>query len=769
MYPQKSKSFEIYIYWIGFVGFMLSSTRNNSDSAKQFGFFSSASISSITSTSLNASANMDNNAQNENVKFVTPRPPGADKTQASMYATPMATAVGTPATFNDIRNAFGTTPRNGAPDACSVYSTVTLVDDTDEETRRVQAYFRSQLREMTNEFVRRFADSQNVMSLEDDRAEARIDADWKRTAIIDALWKFVTEVVNTFPQPSGTDAVNRRLSAKAAMRVVESLSKRPFFDEGVIGEVKSFPTWDDFNVKPPTLKRPADESQLPEMPADKTPCRDTRDRDTQPLQPVTNVPMIEIGPNAAIGDAGSAAPSGEAPPPARNTDKKSQYEALAEPDEVIANRQLAKVFAPTPKGHVSVKPKKLTFNLPEQKTPRNTMPLAFEQQVDRSIERKREVLNKESTTATALSQKTQTKTLEAVSAEEAVKAKQLKLAQLQREEKEKKARMMRAIREKEEMEERRKRQEETERERKEKERLEKERRERKEAEEKLKAELDGSIQRTLNWQIGLQANLDAANHKLAKFRKMENDLDAQISKLAQKQREEEAERGQEEIGLGEEANTPHKRPLIDLTSGARRIATPRRTMAPKTQPIAPLAFDDDDEDAAPLPANDCNALTVAKIDTASSTREKHLQDQIDVLQQQINGMKLNHAPTQHNAFNSSEEILRQTLWIQQQQLARDFAEHARPSSPFENGSPQEYLLLMAKFDLVAKDRRMDARAKLLELANWVAGDAKRVVEAYSTLQPAEQAYNDARSQLDMLFGRNYNSITAIINSRRESN
>ena len=119
------------------------------------------------------------------------------------------------------------------------------------------------------------------------------------------------------------------------------------------------------------------------------------------------------------------------------------------------------------------------------------------------------------------------------------------------------------------------------------------------------------------------------------------------------------------------------------------------------------------------------------------------------------------------AANSNEDLLRQSLWIQQQQLARDFAEHARPSAPFNNGSPQEYLLLMAKFDLVAKDRCMDARAKLLELANWVAGNAKEVVEAYSTLQPAEQAYAEARRQLDMLFGRNYNSITAIINSIKD--
>ena len=97
-----------------------------------------------------------------------------------------------------------------------------------------------------------------------------------------------------------------------------------------------------------------------------------------------------------------------------------------------------------------------------------------------------------------------------------------------------------------------------------------------------------------------------------------------------------------------------------------------------------------------------------------------------------------------------------------QQLAQTYAINARPTKPFEKGSSNEYKLLMRKFDLVANSRGMDARAKMLELSAWLEGPAKLIVDAESIGENPEEAYKQARAELDNLFGRNDDATTSLL-------
>ena len=101
-------------------------------------------------------------------------------------------------------------------------------------------------------------------------------------------------------------------------------------------------------------------------------------------------------------------------------------------------------------------------------------------------------------------------------------------------------------------------------------------------------------------------------------------------------------------------------------------------------------------------------------------------------------------------------------WLHTQQLAQTFAQNARPAVPFEMGSANQYLIHMARFDMVANTRGMDSRAKVLELSNWFTGTPQVIIDAVSTIEDADLAYATARSELDALFGRNRDSASSLI-------
>ena len=101
-------------------------------------------------------------------------------------------------------------------------------------------------------------------------------------------------------------------------------------------------------------------------------------------------------------------------------------------------------------------------------------------------------------------------------------------------------------------------------------------------------------------------------------------------------------------------------------------------------------------------------------------------------------------------------------WIQTQQLAQTYATNAQPSKPFAKGSSNDYKLLMNKFDMVANTKGMDARTKMLELSNWLDGPAKLIVDAETIGENPEEAYERAREELDILFGRNDDATTTLL-------
>ena len=69
---------------------------------------------------------------------------------------------------------------------------------------------------------------------------------------------------------------------------------------------------------------------------------------------------------------------------------------------------------------------------------------------------------------------------------------------------------------------------------------------------------------------------------------------------------------------------------------------------------------------------------------------------------------------------------------------------------------------MNKFDMVANTKGMDARAKMLELSNWLDGPAKLIVDAETIGDNPEEAYERAREELDILFGRNDDATTTLL-------
>jgi len=94
-------------------------------------------------------------------------------------------------------------------------------------------------------------------------------------------------------------------------------------------------------------------------------------------------------------------------------------------------------------------------------------------------------------------------------------------------------------------------------------------------------------------------------------------------------------------------------------------------------------------------------------------------------------------------------------------------QNARPIEPFENGSPNDYALLMANFDMVANTRGMDTRAKVLELQNWFKGAANKIVKSAAMIGDPDIAYATARSKLDDLFGRQNDNIDNLIKSIKQ--
>ena len=120
------------------------------------------------------------------------------------------------------------------------------------------------------------------------------------------------------------------------------------------------------------------------------------------------------------------------------------------------------------------------------------------------------------------------------------------------------------------------------------------------------------------------------------------------------------------------------------------------------------------------------------------------------------------APAGASPRDAADSHHRELLWIQTQQLAQTYAQNARPAKLFESGSSSDFALLMGKFDLAANTKGMDARAKLLELSNWLAGAPKLIVDAEASEPDAELAYARARSELTALFGRNDDATAGLM-------
>ena len=120
------------------------------------------------------------------------------------------------------------------------------------------------------------------------------------------------------------------------------------------------------------------------------------------------------------------------------------------------------------------------------------------------------------------------------------------------------------------------------------------------------------------------------------------------------------------------------------------------------------------------------------------------------------------APAEAGLRDAVDAHHRELLWIQTQQLAQTYAQNARPTKLFESGSSSDFALLMGKFDLAANTKGMDARAKLLELSNWLTGAPKLIVDAEAADPDAEAAYERARSELTALFGRNDDATAGLM-------
>ena len=121
---------------------------------------------------------------------------------------------------------------------------------------------------------------------------------------------------------------------------------------------------------------------------------------------------------------------------------------------------------------------------------------------------------------------------------------------------------------------------------------------------------------------------------------------------------------------------------------------------------------------------------------------------------------VNQEPAPLRAHNGGGD--RDLAWLQTQQLAQTYAQNARPAEPFETGSANQYAIHMARFDLVANTRGMDNRAKVLELSNWFTGTAKQLIDSESANVDADIAYHNARAELNLLFGGNNDSISALL-------
>ena len=105
--------------------------------------------------------------------------------------------------------------------------------------------------------------------------------------------------------------------------------------------------------------------------------------------------------------------------------------------------------------------------------------------------------------------------------------------------------------------------------------------------------------------------------------------------------------------------------------------------------------------------------------------------------------------------------------LQAQTLAHSVVAKARPEKPFKSGTSNDYKVLMAKFDSIAKEHAMDSRARLIELSNWVTGPPQRIVNAQTASDDPDKAYAKARSTLDALFGRSEDAAATLIQFVKE--
>ena len=174
-------------------------------------------------------------------------------------------------------------------------------------------------------------------------------------------------------------------------------------------------------------------------------------------------------------------------------------------------------------------------------------------------------------------------------------------------------------------------------------------------------------------------------------------------------------------------------------SAARRIATPHRK-TPLASALKKTVIFAEDVASSPRPASRTRT-PVSRVEGGRA------------------GTTPQCAPSSRPPYDANDFDL---AWIQTQQLAQTYATNARPAKPFAKGSSNDYKLLMNKFDMVANTRGMDARAKMLELSNWLDGSAKLIVDAETIGDDPEEAYERARTELDILFGRNDDATTTLL-------
>ena len=149
-------------------------------------------------------------------------------------------------------------------------------------------------------------------------------------------------------------------------------------------------------------------------------------------------------------------------------------------------------------------------------------------------------------------------------------------------------------------------------------------------------------------------------------------------------------------------------------------------------------------------------------------QKQQLQEQSRVATQDLalfNQPQQQQLQQQQNPNYSASLLMAQqnTAKLHQKQMALNHARETRPEHPFESGTSIEYATHIRSFESATKGDALDSREKLLELAKWFKGSARRIINSY-VVDESDPDGNlaKAKSELDLLFRHHRDSFTATI-------